>query len=81
MCCLVSFYAPTSKKLEGHIASGAFVRPSVCPFVHSSLFLMHSITLVKALRNFGHFYLVSKTSQKLLELRALKLGELIGNDE
>ena len=24
---------PTSKKLEGHIASGLFVRPSVRPFV------------------------------------------------
>ena len=32
---------PTSKKLEGHIASGLFVRPSV----RSSRFLMHSITL------------------------------------
>ena len=27
------FMPPTSKKLEGHIASGLFVRPSVCPFV------------------------------------------------
>ena len=35
-----------------------------------------------ALCNFWHFYLVSKLSQKLLELyRALKFGELIGNDE
>ena len=24
---------PNSKKLEGHIASGLFVRPSVCPSV------------------------------------------------
>ena len=24
---------PTSKKLEGHIASGTFVRPSVCPSI------------------------------------------------
>ena len=24
---------PTSKKLEGHIASGLFVRPSVRPFI------------------------------------------------
>ena len=29
---------PTSKKLKGHIASGAFVRPLVCLFV--SLFVM-----------------------------------------
>ena len=35
------FMPPTSKKLEGHIASGLFVRPSV----HPSRFLMHSITL------------------------------------
>ena len=27
------FMPPTSKKLEGHIASGLFVRPSVRPFV------------------------------------------------
>ena len=33
---------PTSKKLEGHIASGLFVRPSVRPFV----------TLFDALHNF-----------------------------
>ena len=43
------FMPPTSKKLEGHIASGLFVRPSVLPSVRpsvrSSRFLMHSITL------------------------------------
>ena len=32
---------PTWKKLVGHIASGASVHPSI----HSSCFLMHSITL------------------------------------
>ena len=35
------FMPPTAKKLEGHVASGAFVHPSV----RSSRFLMHSITL------------------------------------
>ena len=25
----ITYYAPNSKKLEGHIASGLFVRPSV----------------------------------------------------
>ena len=39
---------PTSKKLEGHIASGTFVRacvrPSVRPCVRPLRFLMHSIT-------------------------------------
>ena len=29
----VIFMPPTSKKLEGHIASGLFVRPSVIPSV------------------------------------------------
>ena len=46
--CIV-FMPPTSKKLEGHIASRAFVRPfvhsSVRLFIHLSRFLMHSITL------------------------------------
>ena len=37
---ILIFMPPTSKKLEGHIASGMFVRPSVRP-LH---FLMHSIT-------------------------------------
>ena len=38
---------PTSKKLEGHIASGllSVVHPSVRPSARSSRFLMHSITL------------------------------------
>ena len=35
---------PTSKKLEGHIASGKFVRPSVRPCVRPLRLLMHSIT-------------------------------------
>ena len=35
----------TSQKLEGHIASGTFVRSSVHPFFRSSRFLMHSVTL------------------------------------
>ena len=39
------FMPPTSKKLEEHIASGLFVRPSFRPSVRSSRFLMHSITL------------------------------------
>ena len=39
------FMPPTSKKLDGHIASGLFVRPSFRPSVRSSRFLMHSITL------------------------------------
>ena len=38
---LFFFMPPTSLKLEGHIASGLFVRPSV----RSSRFLVHSITL------------------------------------
>ena len=33
-----------------------------------------------ALCNFGHFYLVSKILQKV-KARALKFGELIGNDK
>ena len=37
-----------SKKMEGHIASGAFVRPSVRLSARSSRFLMHSITLKRA---------------------------------
>ena len=31
------FMPPTSKKLEGHIASGLFVRPSVLPSVRPSV--------------------------------------------
>ena len=43
------FMPQTSKKLEGHIASGKFVRPSVSPYTSvrpsvRPLFLMHRIT-------------------------------------
>ena len=34
-----------------------------------------------ALYNFGQVYLVSKISKKTIGARALKLGELIGNNE
>ena len=49
------FMPPTSKKLEGHIASGLFVRPSVRPSVRSSCFLMHSITLKPWMLLFWNF--------------------------
>ena len=42
-------YAPTSKKMEGHIASGTFVRPSV-----RYAFLMHSITSEPCKLGFGN---------------------------
>ena len=41
---------PTSKKLEGHIASGLFVRPSVRPSVCPSVFPF--VTLFDAYHNF-----------------------------
>ena len=34
-----------------------------------------------ALCNFGHLYLSAKYLKKTVGARALKLGELIGNDE
>ena len=37
----VAVYATNFEKLEGHIASGAFIHPSI----HSSRLLMHDITL------------------------------------
>ena len=66
---------PTSKKLEGHIAFGAFVHL----FVHWSRFLMHSITLEPCIQDYAPFLsygplkkygcnLVSKISQKLFKL-------------
>ena len=39
-------YAPTSKKLEGHIASGTFVRACVRPSIHPSV--CPSVTLFDA---------------------------------
>ena len=46
----------TWKKLEGHIASGAFVHP----FIRSSRFLMHSITLEPCMLLFFLYGLVKK---------------------
>ena len=41
----MAHYAPTSKKFEGHIASGTFVRHVlVHPSASTLCFLMHSIT-------------------------------------
>ena len=36
------FMPPTSKKLEGHIASGLFVRPSICPSVRPFVTLFNA---------------------------------------
>ena len=58
------FLPPTLKKLEGHIASGAFVYPSFCRFVCSSRILMHSIPweLSKLLfRNFLYGFLIKNS--------------------
>ena len=43
--------------------------------------ILKNDSVVMALCNFGHFYFVSKVSQKTIGARALKLGELIANDE
>ena len=43
--------------------------------------ILKNTSWVMALCNFGQFYLVSKMISKTVGARALKLGELIGNDE
>ena len=53
------FMPPTSKKLEGHIASGTFVRACVRACVRASVralrFLMHSITSKPYMLGFWNF--------------------------
>ena len=49
--CLIMPPTPTSKKLEGHIASGTFVRPSM----HPLRFLMHSIASEPCMLGFWNF--------------------------
>ena len=56
---LVLIMPPTSKKLEGHIASGTFVRAcvrlSVCQCIRPLHFLMHSITSEPCMLGFWNF--------------------------
>ena len=47
----VAVYATNFEKLEGHIASGAFIHPSI----HSSRLLMHDITLETWMLLFWNF--------------------------
>ena len=49
----IIFMPPTSRKLEGHIASGSFVRP----WVRALRFLMHSITSEPSLLRFLKFHI------------------------
>ena len=48
----VVFMPPTSKKLEGHIASGTFVRACVRPCFRPLHFLVHSITSEQCMLGF-----------------------------
>ena len=67
---LIILLTLTLKKLAEHIASGAFVCPSFRPFIRSSCFLVHSITLelCMLLFYFSYRFLMKKIADTYLFL-------------